>query len=420
MARTDEAPGYGALWSNRRFRRFFGAEALGDAGYAVYAIVVPWLAYSTGGGAVAVGAVLAVEFGVYALSFLVGPIIDRVHDLRAVLLVGYPVQAALAALLAVRFAAGGVGLPDLLALVAAISLAWDFTWTASNKIVPVLVDGPLLYRANSLLGAISGGNQLAGYAAGAGLLLVVGTAGGLALYAALNGAAAIVALGVHARTAPAAPRRFLDGLREGFRYFASPAGRPLFALVVAGALEGGVSAAPIVLLPLVVGASLAGSEGGYAALFSAFAFGSIFGSFVLGVAAPRQRLGRVIGIASAAEGLLLLGAVVMGGAFGAALPLWFAVGSTDVAVWLVLTVALQSRVPAALFGRAFTNAYFFRGSARALGAFGIGIVAIGRAPTVTAAIVAAAFVAVGAVAVALGRADDGRRFDPAIAVPTAR
>ncbi|MCI4366221.1 MAG: hypothetical protein L3K08_00545 [Thermoplasmata archaeon] len=151
---------YRALLTDRRFLPFFLGESAGSTGYAVYAITVPWLADQIGGPR-ALGLALLVEFGIYSLSFLAGPFIDRVRSLRTVLVVGYLGQAALAALLGVIAAGGHLSVVTLLAIVVPLSAVWDFTWTAQNAAPPRLVPSSDLLRANGIIGAVSGGNQVA-------------------------------------------------------------------------------------------------------------------------------------------------------------------------------------------------------------------------------------------------------------------
>ena len=158
---------YRALLSDRRFLYYFASQISGDSGYAVYAISVIWLALEISGSLFIAGLVLAVEFAIYSLSFAIGPFVDRVRNLRSVLLIGYPLQAALALTLAGLEYAHELTVPGLLVLVVVISFVWDFTWTATNAIPPKIVGPDALFRANGLTSAVSGGNQIAGYAAGA-------------------------------------------------------------------------------------------------------------------------------------------------------------------------------------------------------------------------------------------------------------
>ncbi|MCI4370874.1 MAG: MFS transporter, partial [Thermoplasmata archaeon] len=352
------------MFRNRRFRWYFASQATGDAGYAVYAIAIPWLALRISGSLAVAGVVLGVEFGVYALSFLAGPVVDRVADLRTILLVGYPLQGALALLLGYLAATGALTVPVLLVLVVALSWLWDFTWTASVSIPPKILGPDELFPANALLSAVSGGNQVAGYAVGAALILLLSPSSGLVLYGVLNFAAAAFAIPVlvpQVRAARAWFRELVDGLRS----FVDGAGRPLVALASFSAAEGFFSAGPALLILAVANARPAGGATTYGILFTAFAIGTVVGSVVLGAVNPRAKLGTLLFGASAAEGVLVLAAVVAAPLGALSAPLWFAVGAVDVVFYQAILVYLQATTASTLVGRTLSNNYLFRGTGRA-------------------------------------------------------
>lgn len=392
--------GYRALLSNRRFRFYFASLATGEAGYAAYAVSVVWLALRIpGGGAEFAGLVLGVEFAVYALSFLAGPWVDRARDLRRVLLVGYPLQGALSLLIVALALSGQLSPAALLASIAGLSVLWDFTWTASNAMLPRVVEGPSLLRANGLTNAVSGSNQLAGFAAGGLLLVVAGPVGGAAFYAAANFLAALLAVPVRAPSAAPAGPAFRPELAAGWRYFAGGAGRPLVQLSAFSATQGFFSAAPVLLLALLSVRRFAEPSLAYAALYTAFGVGNILGSLGVGVLDPRRRLPVLLAVASAAEGLLVALSVVAAPAWLPSLALWLGVGAADVGVYSGLVAYLQARTPQPLLGRTLANHYLFRGSARAAGAMVFGLLAATVALGPLAAVVGAVFLCAGLVLV---------------------
>jgi hypothetical protein len=363
--------GYRRVFRHRRFGWYFASQAAGDAGYAVYAIAIPWLALRISGSLAIAGLVLGVEFGVYALSFLAGPVVDRVRDLRTILLIGYPVQGVLALLLGYLAATGSLTVPVLLGLVVALSWLWDFTWTASLSIPPKIVGPDELFPANALLSAVSGGNQVAGYAAGAALILFLSPASGPVLYGLLNFAAAAFAIPVVVPQAGAA-RAWFRELVDGFRSFVDGGGRPLVALGSFSAAEGLFSAGPPLLILAVANGRLAGGVSTYGVLFTAFAIGTVVGSVALGAFNPRAKLGIMLFAGAALEGVLLVASVVAAplGSFSA--PLWFAVGAIDVVFYQGVLVYLQATTRSDLVGRTLTNHYLFRGTGRAAGAVALG------------------------------------------------
>jgi hypothetical protein len=384
---------YRALLRDRRFLPYFLAQITGDTGYAVYAVSVPWLAYSIGG-TTALGLALLVEFGIFSLSFLAGPFIDRVRDLRGVFVAGYAGQAGFAALLGVVAIDGRLTVPVLLALIVPLSACWDFTWTGLNAAPPRLLPVQDLLRANGLLGAVNGGNQIAGFAAGAGLVLLVGPSGGMFLYAALNVVAGILSLAISAPR-PEGPLASLSAsFREGWAYFLGGVGRPLLQISAMGAAQSFVSAAPVLLITVLAATHPHGATI-YAVTFTAFALGGVAGSLVLGRFAPTRQLGRVFALAAVLEaGLLVLD--VLGTPFEPlSAPAWAGVGAVDVTFYTVLLAYYQGTSPRELVGRTASNAYLFRGTARALGSLALAGLLVSIAPTPFVLGVAAALVAVG-------------------------
>jgi Transmembrane secretion effector len=368
--------GYREVLAHRPFRAYWLSQAAGDAGYAVYAISIIWLGYRLSGSALVVGAILGVEFSVYAGSFLVGGVIDRIGRLDRVLRVGYPLQAAGAFALGTLLVIDRLTVPLLLVLVVLISVVWDFTWTANNTMTPYLVPRGQLLAANGLVSAATGGNQIAGYAIGGTLLLLVGPGPGQFLYAALNVVAALLVVplvvdrGVPARSGP-----WIGELTDGWRFLARPENRSIRELARFGALEGALSLAPALLITLLSASAPSSPATTYGVWFTAYAVGGVAGSLALGAYAPRARLGALLFGAVAAEGALILAALAAAPRLLPGAGAWFGVGLTDVALWTILLAYVQAVTPGPLLARTITNSYLFRGSARAAGALALGYVA---------------------------------------------
>lgn len=374
---------YRALFHGPGFLPFFASLAIGEAGYSVYAVAVLWLALTVSGSPVIAGIVLAVEFGIYALSFLVGPVIDRARDLRTVLQIGYPVQAVLALLLGALALRGLLTVPTLLALIVALSITWDFTWTALNAVPPRIVPTDRLFLANGFVGAASGGNQIAGFAAGAALILLFREPGAaMLLYGALNLAAGLCALPLRAPSARAEVPSFGREFVDGWRFLIRTREPPLLSLTVYSALQALFSAAPSLLIAVLAYGSFPDPARAYGLLFTAFALGTVGGSLLLGEVAPRGRIGRTLVLACAIEGLLLPVAILVAPSLGPSLVAWAAVGFVDVAFYTTVIVFLQATVPTPLLGRTFTNAYLFRGGARSVGSLAAGALLVALVPLV--------------------------------------
>ena len=364
---------YGRVLADRRFRFYWLSQAAGDAGYAVYAISVIWLGYRLSGSALVVGALLGVEFAVYAGSFIAGAVVDRIRHLRRVLLVGYPLQAAGAIALGVLLTEGRLTVPILLVLVALISFVWDFTWTANNTIPPQIVPEDQLLRANSLVSAVSGGNQIAGYAVGGVLLLLVGPATRQFLYGALNGLAALLAIPVVVDHLPSEEVGLLERLASGFRFLGSGKAAPLRALAVFGALQGAVSLAPPLLITVLSAHDYSAPAATYGVLFTCYAVGGVGGSLLLGGVNPRAHLASVLLGATALEGGSSSPRSPPSRTSSRARSPGPCVGVCDIALWTVLLAYVQARAPPSMLARTITNSYLFRGTTRAGGVVILGV-----------------------------------------------
>jgi hypothetical protein len=209
---------YRSVLRNRRFLLYQSSAILASTGYAVYSISIPWIAYLNSGSFVVVGLVLFLELGVYALTFLVAPLVDRAADKRVVFLIGYPIQAVAATVLAYSASRGELHLALLLVLVAILSVAWDFEWAVFQVAPRTLLSKDELFAGQGLASALGAGVQVGGYAAGAGLILISGAVGSGYLYAALLAMATVLAALVPLRGGRSTERDYAAGFREGWRY----------------------------------------------------------------------------------------------------------------------------------------------------------------------------------------------------------
>lgn len=375
--RASAAPRAPGLLRRPAFRWYLASDVAGTTGYALYAIAVVWLAVGPHGSYAVAGAVLALEFGIYAMSFLAGPVLDRLGSPRAVAVVGYAVQGGVAAALGLLARAGPVPAPILLGLVAALSVAWDFTWTATNILLPRLVGADELLPATGLVQAAGGATQVAGAAAGAVLLAVSGPAAALLLYAAFNAAALLALAPVPpARTEAPPTAGFARAFADGWRYVARGPGRPLAQLAAFYALEGFVTAGPALLVALEANRGGGDAAAVYGLLATALAVGGVVGMLLFGAANPRRRLGAWLLGSAGVEAALLAVVPIFGSSLVAATAVWLAVGLVEAIVFNGVIVYVQATAPPDVMGRALTDTYLFRGTSRAAGAFVVGALAV--------------------------------------------
>ncbi len=244
----DIGTGYRGLVRNRRYLLWQTGATAASVGYAVYAISVPWVAFQSTGDLWVVGLALFAELGIYTPTFLVGPWVDRARNKRTIYLLCYPAQAVGAAVLGAAVQGRFLTLPLFFGLILFLSLLWDFAWAANNVAPRLLVERDELFPAAGLGGVLGGGIQLAGYAGGALLLALVGSAGGFYLYATLL----VVAAGFSTLVSLPGGGGSVEGgylaeFREGGACFARRSARPLRKLASVELLRGFFFSAPTLL-----------------------------------------------------------------------------------------------------------------------------------------------------------------------------
>ncbi|MCI4372338.1 MAG: hypothetical protein L3K02_01645 [Thermoplasmata archaeon] len=383
--------GYRSVLRNRRFLLYQGSVILASSGYAVYSISIPWIAYLNSGSFIVVGLVLFLELGIYALTFLVAPLVDRAADKRVIFLIGYPIQAVAATVLAYTASRGELHLVLLLVLVAILSVAWDFEWAVFQVAPRTLLSKDELFAGQGLASALGAGVQVGGYAAGAALILISGAVGSGYLYAVLLVLATLLAVLVPLRGGRSTEREYAAGFLEGWQYLSSPEGRPLRQLGVLGAVSGFFAAAPALLITLDANHSFSDPGVAYGLLFTSFVVGGVVVDLLLGHYNPRRRVGAVI------VGTLSLSAIALflTGVFPPSLVLagaaWFLAGAGVSGYLSGSGTFLWGYVPENRLARVTSNLYVFRGAAGAIGAVVLGVLATQVVPSSLATIVALVF-----------------------------
>jgi hypothetical protein len=400
-APTAPSAGFRSVLRNRQYVLFLGSSNASGMGYAVYAISIVWLAYSVSHDLLVVGAVLGIEYAAYTLTFLFGPIVDRVRNQRTIFLVSYPVQALAVFALGWGAVAGSLSVGLLFALVAVISLLWDMTWAAANAAPGILLTPDEQFAASGVSGTIGGGLTILGYATGGAAILLVGDAGGFFVYAALLVLAAVLAVPLRIHPPPSGGESLRTSFWDGWRLVVGGEGRPFLQLALVDAVAGFLVPAPALLVTLLAAASYSGSPAAYATLFTAEVVGGVVAGLALGRWNPRASVGTVLvgallasGVAFAAAGalpaLLFLGA-------GA----WFAVGFATSAYADAKYVFFRAAVPPDRIGRLVSNMYLFSGAASVAGALVLGSLATGGSVASLAIGIGAVFVVAGVAAMAL-------------------
>jgi Transmembrane secretion effector len=392
---------YRTVVRNRRYLIYQSSAIASSTGYAVYSVAIPWLAYQNSGSFLVVGLVLFVETGLYSLTFLVAPFVDRAADKRRIFQIGYPIQAAAAVALALASARGDLGLPLLLGLVALLAILWDFEWAVFQVAPRLLLDRDELFAAQGLSSAFGGGAVVGGYAAGAAILLVAGPASAGFLYAGLLAVGTVLASVVPLRSPVRSVATYSTGFREGWRYLVSEAGRPLLQLGALDVVAGFFTTAPAILITLFAQTSFPDRALAYGALFTAYVVGGVAVDLVLGQLNPRRRVGYVLigGLAVAAASLFLAGLAPP--SLLAALVAWAAAGAALGAYASSKYTFQWGYVPADRLARVTGNLYLFAGTSGAVGSIVLGVLAGHWPPVELISLVAAVFAAAAVVSVTL-------------------
>ncbi len=357
-------------------------------GYSIYAISIPWLALETTGSFLVVGLVLFLEIGIYSLTFLVAPLVDRVADKRWILVVGFPLQAGAALTIALASLRGELQLPLLLGLVSGLAVAWDFEWAVFQVAPRILLPKDLLFAAGGITSALGGGATIGGFAAGAVFILLTGPAASGFLYAALLLGAAALVIQVPLRAPRSSATSYLGGFFEGWSYFGTAEGRPLLQLGFLDAAVGFFSNGPAVLITLFADRSFADPAAAYGVLFTALVVGGVLTDLALGYWNPRERVGVVMvaGLAGAAAALALVGRTT--GSLALTAVVWALAGAALGAYSSGKVTFEWGYIPPERLARVTSNLFLFPGVSGAAGALLLGTLAASWPPVAVAELVA--------------------------------
>lgn len=383
--------GYRTVLRNRRFVLYLGMTAADNVGYSLSIVAILWLAYQSSHDLLAPSVVLFVQSAVWASTFLFGPIVDRARDKRTVFAVSYAAQAAAAMALAFLHAFGSLTLPFLLGLVAAVSVAQDFSWAGTNVAPRLLLSADEMFAAQGLSGTVTGANAVAGYAVGATLLIVAGVEGTLAAYAVLLVLATLLSLPLSIPAPPAAREPFLRSFRDGWRRLARGPSKPLLQLAAVDALRGFWINGPVLLITLLANVVFPDAAASYGALFVAYVVGQVTADLFLGRWNPRQYVGPILlatlfGTAAAVAVAVNLPPLIV-----LAAGVWFTVGFAIEANYDAKYAYLRGAVPPEALGRVTSNLWLFPGITSSAGAVAIGVLAQGLAPAALGEVIAAGF-----------------------------
>ncbi len=390
-----------SILGDRRFALWLTSQTAGNLGYSAWAISVLWLAYLISGTLLLSALVLFVQYGIYSLTPFVGPFVDRTRDKRTVFLIVLPLQAITAVVVGVFAASGSLSETVLLCAVAIMSLLDDFWWTTNNTVPRLLVGKDNLLRANGVKSGFLGAGSLAGYAAGAALLIVVGPAGGAFLRAAMMALAAVLMIPVAIPSVPTHVRRLFAIFVEGWSFLWKETGRSLLKIDMTFAAWGFFGGAPPLLITLFANREFGGSSFDYGLLFTAYMVGAIVSGIAVGRINPRRYIGTFLIVSIVATGAAIGLAVVVVSFVLPSAAVWFLVGlASGVPSTLVYTY-FQAVAPPEAVGRIVGNLELFPSVTSAVGSVVLGVLAAILSPNALGLYMGLVFVAVGAVALGI-------------------
>jgi hypothetical protein len=389
---------------NRSFQLFQGRGTLAGVSYTLYVGTILWLTYRLSGGIFLAGVVLGIQTVVFALTFLISPIVDRIYDKRWVFVVCYPLQAALAGVLGVAFLLGALTLELLVTVVVLLALLWDFTEAADETTTRLLFGRDHLFVVTGLGSAIGGAVSLAIYFVAGAAIAIYGVLGGSALLVAIFLVATALAAPLPIPTPRIVRQSWWRGFQEGWGPFRGAHGKPLRQVALLQFAVGFFVPAPLLLLTLYAARFFMGSQTGYAELYVAYVIGGILAGLVLGRTSPRKWVGPVTLGAIFVTGLLLLGAEVAIVSLVLSLAVWTLLGATTT-TRIVTWIYFQGRYDPEILARVTMNIYLFTGTASALGAFAFGALSATWSPQALTELAALGFLA----SAALGYGMSGTR-----------
>jgi len=362
---------------------------------------VLWLAYQISGTLLLSALVLFVQYGIYSLTPIVGPFVDRARDKRSVFLIVLPLQAITAVLVGAFAASGSLSDTVLLGAVAMMSWLDDFWWTTNNTVPRILVGTENLLRANGVKSGFCSAGSLVGYAVGAALLIVVGPAGGAFLRTAMLVLAAALLLPVAIPSVPTHIRRLFGIFAEGWSFLWREAGRSLLKIDSVFAAWGFFGVAPPLLITLFANREYGASSFDYGLLFTAYMVGAIASGIAVGRTNPRRYIGMFLVVSMIATGVTIALAVVALSMLLPSAALWFLVGLASGIPSTLVYAYFQAVAPPDAVGRIVGNLELFPSATSAVGAIVLGVLAAIVSPGTLGLYVALVFVVVGAVAISV-------------------
>ncbi|MGA1975849.1 MAG: MFS transporter [Conexivisphaerales archaeon] len=358
---TEERPSYSALLRNRSFASLWAAQVISQSGDAVFDVALMWLVLVTTGSTALVGLTQA---AVLVPSVLCAPVAgvyaDRLNR-RNLMIVSNLVQGVVTAAIALLYVTASLSYSILIVFVLLLYTGNQFFRAANSAIIPRIASREDLPAANSLFMLSTSANQLASYATGGVIIVVLGTAFPIT-YDSVTFFLAAALLTFVAKSYGqvkggstsgdiAGEKSFGQDFREGLAYVT---GAKIFRqLLMMGLLVNFLGAGVIALLAPYTKFWIHGNASIYGFTLASYALGNIVGSIFLGKVNYRDYVGRLLFIGVIGFGILLVGAGLVT-SVPLALVIFCLLGLAQAVVNQPIQVLVQTQVPGELLGRTVT------------------------------------------------------------------
>ncbi len=351
-----------SLLHNRRFILYNSKNSFVNIGYNLYQITIPFFSFIYFHSIVFTGIILFVEYGIYTLTFLSGPIVDKVEDRRYIMFLSEIVIGISALILALLIHIGRLNEYIFIAIVAFMAIGHDIMWTADWTVIPIIVDKEDLPRANGYSNAIGNASSTVGFVLGGFLIIVFNAFFSMVLYSLCLFAASFLTL-VMPIALTKGERKMRDGLISGWRYvFKGNSNLLILSIIIS--IFSFFSLLPVLGITYIFASS---SSLYYSLMFSLFYVGAMFSGIAIGKYFPLRFVGKAMFGSLAVMGILLVAAVVLSSLIILDTLFWFLIGFFSSSYYTIYRIYLKIVTPKEIIGRTASNLYTFQGIATALG-----------------------------------------------------
>ncbi len=349
------------LRHNRRFHLYLIRVAFTSFAFSLYVLVIPVFAYLYSGSLIFTGLVLFAQYGVYALTFLTGPLVDRIKNKRTIFVGSYGTIAIIALFLDIVIRLNLITSSILIISVAMIAMSDNFAWTAGHTVLPLLIEKSDLFRANGYAHLISGSHAVGGFAIGGIILIFIGELDSIFLYCLAMAAAAFVSLFISLESAwPTSKSR--GSFMDGWKYIIKNH-RSLTWLAVYLSLIYFFGLVPLVFILRETAGSV-----WYVIFYASYMVGGSVAGPLMGVLNPRRKTGYWIVSWAIVYAFMIITSSYIFSNRVSEISVWIAAGISFDSCIILFNVYLQGSVNVNFLGRSASSLYTFRGVSSAVGA----------------------------------------------------